>query len=65
MKNEAAWDRWLRGVLAVAAAVFAIAVGSSSVGGVILWILAVVLAFTALTGFCPIYRAFKYSTLKH
>ena len=64
MRNEAAWDRWLRGVLAVAAAVFAVAIGSSSVGGIILWIVAVLLVFTALTGFCPIYYAFKLSTLK-
>ena len=65
MRNEATWDRWLRAVLAIVAAVFAIVVGSSSVGGVILWIVAVVVALTAVTGFCPIYKVLKVSTTKH
>ncbi|HET9090675.1 MAG TPA: YgaP-like transmembrane domain [Acidimicrobiales bacterium] len=65
MRNEATLDRWLRGVLAVVAAIVAIAVGSSSVGGVILWIVAVALALTAATGFCPLYRVLKMSTYHH
>ena len=65
MRNEATWDRWLRGALAIVAAIFAIAVGSSSVGGIILWVVAVVLAVTALTGFCPLYRLLKVRTLRH
>ena len=65
MRNEATWDRWLRGALEIVAAIFAIAVGSSSVGGIILWVVAVVLAVTALTGFCPLYRLLKVSTLRH
>jgi Inner membrane protein YgaP-like, transmembrane domain len=62
MRNESTLDRWLRAVAAVVAAVVAIAVGSSSVLGVILWIVAVVLALTAASGFCPLYRVLGVST---
>ncbi len=65
MRNEATLDRWLRVALAVVAAWIAIAVGSASLGGVILWILAVALVLTAGTGFCPLYRVLKVSTFKH
>ena len=65
MRNQATIDRWLRGLLAVVSAVIAVAVGSSSVGGVILWVVAVVLALTAATGFCPLYRVLGISTYHH
>ena len=64
MRNQATFDRWLRGLLAVVAAILAVVVGSSSVGGVILWIVAVVLALTAATGFCPLYRVVGISTYR-
>ncbi len=62
MKNESTLDRWLRAVAAILAGVVALAVGSSSVGGVILWIAAAILALTAATGFCPLYRVLGVST---
>ncbi len=62
MKNESTLDRWLRAVAAILAGVVALAVGSSSVGGVILWIVAAILALTAATGFCPLYRVLGVST---
>ena len=65
MRNLATIDRWLRTGLAVVTAILAVAVGSSSIGGVILWIVAVVLAFTAASGFCPIYRVLGLSTYRH
>ena len=65
MRNEATLDRWLRTLLAVVAAIVAVAIGSSSVGGVILWIVAVALVLTAATGFCPLYRVLKVSTYHH
>ena len=65
MRNQATIDRWLRGLLAVVAVILAVAVGSSSVGGVILWVVAVVLALTAATGFCPLYRVLGISTYRH
>ncbi len=65
MRNEATLDRWLRTLLAVVAANVAVAIGSSSVGGVILWIVAVALVLTAATGFCPLYRVLKVSTYHH
>ena len=65
MRNEATLDRWLRTLLAVVAAIVAVAIGSSSVGGVILWIVAVALVLTAATGFCPLYRVLGISTYHH
>ena len=65
MRNQATIDRWLRALLTVVSAVIAVAVGSSSVGGVILWVVAVVLALTAATGFCPLYRVLGISTYHH
>jgi hypothetical protein len=64
MRNEATSDRWLRGLLAVVSAILAVVVGSSSVGGVILWIVAVVLGLTAASGFCPLYRVLGISTYR-
>ena len=65
MRNETTIDRWLRGLLAAVAAILAVTVGSSSVGGVILWIVAVFLGVTAATGFCPLYRVLGISTYRH
>ena len=65
MRNQATLDRWLRAILAAVSAILAVAVGSSSLGGVILWIVAVVLALTAATGFCPLYRVLGVSTYHH
>ena len=62
MRNESTLDRWLRAIGAVIAAVVALAIGSSSVGGVILWVVAAILALTAATGFCPLYRVLGVRT---
>ena len=63
-KNESTIDRVIRLVLAVVAAIVAIAVGSGSVGGIILWVVAAILAVTAATGFCLLYLPFGISTCK-
>ncbi len=60
--NVGSTDRIIRLVAAVIAVVVAFAIGISSVGGIILLILGVVLAATALVKFCPIYRLFGMST---
>ena len=62
MRNESTLDRWLRAIGAVIAAIVALAIGSSSVGGVILWVVAAILALTAATGFCPLYRVLGVRT---
>lgn len=62
MKNESTLDRWLRAIGAVVAGIVAIAIGSSSVAGIIVWVVAGILALTAATGFCPLYRVLGVST---
>ena len=63
-RNEAGIDRVVRGVAAVAAAVVALAVGPTSGVGIALVVVAVVMAATAATGFCPLYRLFGISTCR-
>ncbi len=63
-RNEAKLDRVVRGVAAVAAALAAIAVGPASGAGITLLVVAVVMAGTAATGFCPLYRLLGISTCR-
>lgn len=63
-RNEAGIDRVVRGVAAVAAAVGAFAVGPTSGAGIALAVVAVVMAGTAATGFCPLYRVLGVSTCR-
>ncbi len=61
-RNEGTLDRVLRLVLAVAALAGALAAGPGTVAGVVLLVVAAVLALTAATGFCPLYRLVGLST---
>lgn len=58
--NESPLDRGLRPV----AAVIAFVVGAGSVAGVILIVVAAILAVTAAVGFCPLYRVFGIRAAK-
>lgn len=60
--NQSTADRAIRVVLAVAAVVGAFLVGAGSVLGIVLLVGAGVLAVTAATGFCPLYRVLGIST---
>ena len=64
-KNEGNVDRLVRGVVAIIALILAFAVGIGSVAGVILALVAVVMAVTAVVGFCPLYRLIGLSTDRH
>ena len=59
-KNVGSLDRTLRIVLALGAVIWAL--GASGALAVVLWIVAALLVVTGLTGFCPLYRAFRMST---
>lgn len=61
-RNEGSIDRILRVVLAVAAVAGAAAIGFTSVWGIVLLVVAVVLGVTAAVGFCPLYAVFGLST---
>lgn len=63
-RNEAGLDRIIRGVVAVVAAVTAFAVGPTSGVGIALVVVAVIMAGTAATGFCPLYRVLGMSTCR-
>lgn len=60
--NEGTIDRIIRAVAGVAALLGAFAVGTGTVGFVLLLVVAAVLLVTAAVGFCPLYRVFGVST---
>ena len=60
--NVGSTDKIIRLVLALVAVVFAFVTGITSGLGIVLVLVAVVLAATAFTGFCPIYRVFGMNT---
>ena len=62
--NVGTADRIVRLVVAAAAVIGAIAVGPGSVLGIILFIVAAVMAVTALVGFCPLYRVIGVNTCR-
>lgn len=61
-RNESNLDRMIRVAVAVVAVVGALAVGASSVPGVVLVIVAAILVVTAAVGFCPLYRLLGIGT---
>jgi hypothetical protein len=61
-QNLGTIDRWVRVVLAALGGWLAAAIGYASVGGVIMLVLAGILATTALAGYCPLYALFGIST---
>ncbi|GAA4399405.1 hypothetical protein GCM10023168_06660 [Fodinibacter luteus] len=60
--NVGSTDKVIRLVLALAAVVGAFVAGFTTVAGILLLVLAAVLAVTAVTGFCPLYRVLGLST---
>lgn len=63
-RNVGNTDRLVRIVIAVVAVVLAIVVGPSSVGGIILFVVAGMLTATAAIGWCPPYQLFGVTTCK-
>jgi hypothetical protein len=62
--NESALDRGIRAVIGLAAIIGAFVVGLGSVPGIVLVVVGAILALTAATGFCPLYRVLGLSTSK-
>ncbi len=60
--NEGAADRVVRLVVAVAAVLLSWWAGFSSVGGILLLVVAGIGAVTAAVGYCPTYQLLKIST---
>ena len=61
-RNESNVDRMIRVAVAVVAVIGAVAVGASSVLGVVMFVVAGILLVTAAVGFCPLYRILGIST---
>ena len=62
--NESRTDRMIRAIAAPILLVLALVVGIDQWFGIVLGVLAVVMAVTAAAGFCPLYRVFGISTCK-
>ena len=61
-RNESNLDRMIRIAAAVVAVIGAVAVGASSVLGLVLLVVAAILLVTSAVGFCPLYRLLGIST---
>jgi hypothetical protein len=62
-KNMGGFDRGVRAfLLAPVAIVAALAIGASSIGGIVLFVLASVFVVTSATGLCPLYVPFGIDT---
>lgn len=61
-RNEGTLDRVLRVVLAVAAVAGSAALGFTSIAGIVLLAVALVLVVTAAVGFCPLYALVGINT---
>jgi hypothetical protein len=62
--NLSKWDRMIRVVLAALFAYLYFAGIVTGGLGIVLLVLGVVFLGTAIVGFCPLYAAFKFSTLR-
>jgi hypothetical protein len=63
-RNLSNWDRMIRVVLAALFAYLYFAGIVTGGLGIVLLVLGVVFLGTAIVGFCPLYAAFKFRTLK-
>ena len=63
-KNESNVDRIIRAILGIVLLVVGIWGGLQGALPVVLIVLGAVLLFTAVTGFCLIYKMFNFSTKK-
>ncbi len=63
-RNVASWDRILRVVLAALFAYLYFAGIVTGGFGLLLLVVGIVFAVTAIVGYCPLYAAVKFSTLK-
>lgn len=62
VRNVGSVDRIVRIVVAAAAIGIAAAVGFGSIGGVVLLVVAAIMAVTAAVGSCPLYRLVGVNT---
>ena len=63
-RNEASWDRVIRVLLAALFAYLYFAGIVTGGLGLLLLVVGIVFAVTAIAGYCPLYSVFKFGTLK-
>ncbi len=62
-QNMGMIDRSVRGIAVVpSAVVLALVVGPATLGGILLFVVAAIMAVTAVTGYCPTYTVVGIST---
>jgi hypothetical protein len=61
-QNVGTTDRALRGLVTIGAVVGSAVLGFSSAWGIVLLVVAAVMAATAASGYCPLYRPFGITT---
>ena len=63
--NMSNLDRGVRALVALAALGVAVAIGTGSVAGIVLLVVAAVMAATSAVGFCPLYRLIRFDSRGH
>jgi hypothetical protein len=61
-RNMGTWDRTARLVVAAGALAAALVLGAGTVGGIVLLVVAGIMALTAASGYCPLYELLGVST---
>ena len=62
--NVGGTDRIIRLVIAAVAVVLALTAFAGSTLGIVMWVVAAIMAVTAVVRFCPLYAPFGLSTCK-
>jgi hypothetical protein len=60
--NEGVLDRALRITVGLLALVAGLALGATSVAGIVLLVVAAIMFLTGVVGFCPLYKIFRINT---
>ncbi|MDA8057620.1 MAG: DUF2892 domain-containing protein [Actinomycetota bacterium] len=63
-QNMGTIDRSLRALVAIGAVAGSGVLGFSTAGGIVLLVVAAIMAVTAGSGFCPLYRPFGITTIR-
>jgi hypothetical protein len=64
-QNMGTTDRLARLVIAAAAVGGSLGVGDASAAGIVLLVVAAIMALTSAAGFCPLYVPIRLSTRRH
>jgi uncharacterized membrane protein HdeD (DUF308 family) len=63
--NESLADRIIRGVIGIVLIAFGLFGAVTGAWMYVVYVLGAILLVTGIVGFCPLYRVFKFSTVKN